>query len=497
MPIVEQKGVQEEIVDSALTKIGTSFKDFEDRVNKKFDDNSMFDIAKKVTTRITRNNTSVWKRKLKTLGIDIKGKMSFEGEQDYIKSRIHTNMKLIKSLKDEYLGELELDLSNAYEKGIPAKQLAKSIEKRFGITARRAKLIARNEVKNTTSQLNKKQVEELGFDRAVWLTSIDGRERSTHHKHNKKSYVVGKGLPDGKGGFEEPGDAINCLHPDSIINFAKAKKLTRRRWVGEMITIQDSFCNKITITPNHPILTIVGWKPARLLNKGDKIISSPYGESPTSSNLDVKDTNLSAEEIFNSFGVVGISMGVGTINMNFHGDIANHDVDIISTNCLLGNRINTPAFKGFNERKLPFADFRKGKLLAVSLLNKPRFLGFHSSSSLVSLLTKTLSFFKGRISHPKEHGLGSTPSFNSNISKPSYDDSPSISHYFRDLLYRVAFFKKAFTGKALFMSGEVTEITHSDYDGFVYNLETEDNIYICNGIVNHNCRCTFYIDVEV
>lgn len=212
MPKVEMKKVQKEIVldESAFSIIGQAFDDFKKGINARIDEDVIKRIAQKITEKTFKRNRSLWKSKLNDFGIDIGRKMSFEGEQDYIKSRIKTNIKLITKLKDEYLSQLELELSDSYEKGIPAPQLAKNIQQRFKISAKKAKLIARNETKNTNSQLNKKQAAELGFDKAVWLTSIDGRERPEHREHNKKTYTIGVGLPDGQGGKEEPGYAINC-----------------------------------------------------------------------------------------------------------------------------------------------------------------------------------------------------------------------------------------------------------------------------------------------
>lgn len=214
MPVVEKKSVQEQIVvtDSmiALGQLNAALAKFQAKVDKKYTAKDLDNIAKKVVDSQVKRNKMQWKSKAKTVGISIKGKQSFKDEQDYIKSRIETNTTLIKNLKSQYIEELNVELRYSYEQGRPSSQLAKDIEKRFGITKRRAKLIARNETKNTVSQLNKKQAMELGFGNPKWQTMMDGRERPEHAKHNGKEYQFGVGLPDGKGGKEEPGDAINC-----------------------------------------------------------------------------------------------------------------------------------------------------------------------------------------------------------------------------------------------------------------------------------------------
>jgi len=198
------------VLDSDLDLLDNAVKSLVDKVNRKINYKLISKLSTKITNKIHKRNRTLWNKKLAKFTISIKGKESFEGEQEYIKSRIQTNTKLITNLKEEYLNSLAIDVGLAYEQGKTSASLAKIIQNKYGIQKRKAKLIARNEVKNTNTQLNTKQAKELGFDEVVWLTSGDERVRSEHLKHNGKPYKLGVGLPDGKGGKEEPGDAINC-----------------------------------------------------------------------------------------------------------------------------------------------------------------------------------------------------------------------------------------------------------------------------------------------
>jgi hypothetical protein len=38
---------------------------------------------------------------------------------------------------------------------------------------------------------------------------------------------------------------------------------------------------------------------------------------------------------------------------------------------------------------------------------------------------------------------------------------------------------------------EVVEVNRSEFSGYVYNLETRDGWYVADGIVTHNCRCSW------
>lgn len=205
---VEKKKIQQEIVDqNPLAALRAAFAEFKKKVNKSINTKRITTLSKGVTNRLVKRNKKSWAKKL---GIDISKKTTFKGEREYLSSRIKSNVRLITNMKTEYMEQLETLLFMSYEQGKPVKQLAKDIESRFKITARKAKLIARNEIKNTNTQINNKQAAELGFDKAVWIISKDERVRSQHKKHDRKTYKVGVGLDDGKGGKEEPGDAINC-----------------------------------------------------------------------------------------------------------------------------------------------------------------------------------------------------------------------------------------------------------------------------------------------
>lgn len=212
MTTANKKRIDKEIVDSTLTSLEEAFKEFENKINKAFPPQKLRNIAQQTTLQNVRRNKKIWREKLNSndFAINIAKKLSFPNEQDYIKSRISTNTILITKMKDDYVSQLNTILFSSYQQGLSSKELSKDIQNQFGITKRKAKLIARNETKNTNTQMNNKQAKSLGFTEAVWLGSEDEREREQHNKHNNKEYQIGVGLDDGAGGKEEPGDKINC-----------------------------------------------------------------------------------------------------------------------------------------------------------------------------------------------------------------------------------------------------------------------------------------------
>ena len=64
----------------------------------------------------------------------------------------------------------------------------------------------------------------------------------------------------------------NCLVPGGSILCESLVSASRRYYTGNVITLITASGNKITITPNHPILTAEGFVAAGTLKEGDEII---------------------------------------------------------------------------------------------------------------------------------------------------------------------------------------------------------------------------------
>lgn len=212
MTIVSSKPIQEQITDAdyTLISINKAFAKFERQTKQRFNKNYINQISTRVTQKNVKRNKTIWINRFNPFGIDISKRLTIPNEQFYIKSRIQTNTRLITKMTDDYIDNLNTILYSSFQQGTSLKQLTKELKEQFGITQRKAKLIARNETKNTNTQLNNKQAKHLGFELGTWLGSEDEREREQHNKHNNKKYKIGVGLDDGEGGKEEPGDKINC-----------------------------------------------------------------------------------------------------------------------------------------------------------------------------------------------------------------------------------------------------------------------------------------------
>lgn len=135
--------------------------------------------------------------------------------QDVQAASIEENVSLIKSIPEQYLGQVEQAVARVYANGHDLKQLTDELQKRFKVSKKRAAFIARDQSSKLTSQVNRIRSIENGLTVARWAHSRAGRvPRPTHlHLMNGQEFDLREGLfdPDPKVNRKVfPGELINC-----------------------------------------------------------------------------------------------------------------------------------------------------------------------------------------------------------------------------------------------------------------------------------------------
>lgn len=150
------------------------------------------------------NNAQFQKTTESVFGIDMF--MNEPWLQDQLKLFASQNSQLITSLPDEELERVSGIVERGLQEGKQYKEVAKEIKKSFGITARRAKLIARDQTKKLNSSLTRLRQQELGVEEYIWQTVQDGRVRETHQANDGKKFRWD--TPPKITGH--PGNDVNC-----------------------------------------------------------------------------------------------------------------------------------------------------------------------------------------------------------------------------------------------------------------------------------------------
>ena len=96
--------------------------------------------------------------------------------------------RLIDSVVSTYTDKLQTIVSNAVQRGEPMEDVEHEIQELYGVTDKRAKFIARNEVSNLNGIITKQRQVDCGINVYQWSTSNDERVRKSHAEMDGKYY---------------------------------------------------------------------------------------------------------------------------------------------------------------------------------------------------------------------------------------------------------------------------------------------------------------------
>ncbi|AUS00750.1 head morphogenesis domain protein [Vibrio phage 1.278.O._10N.286.54.E8] len=172
-------------------------------------------VASKFVQAVNLQNQQQFQNQYKSFGINI-----YAGNQavsDYLDATVKDNVRLIKSIPDQYLRQVESIVLGNMRSGMRPSAINKQLQDQFGVTERRARVISRDQVSKASNGLAKKRMESSGFKYFQWIDSKDSRVRSRHKHIANKVTKYGKGiysfsdLPIGEQGVPvAPGQPIQC-----------------------------------------------------------------------------------------------------------------------------------------------------------------------------------------------------------------------------------------------------------------------------------------------
>ena len=156
---------------------------------------------------------AVLRKILRDAGISVKFQMSAP-MRDVFRATVNENVGLIKSIASQFHGQVQGMVMRSVTAGRDLGQLTADLEDRFGVTRKRAALIARDQNNKATASMTRVRQEEVGIEEAIWLHSFAGKQRRpTHFANNGKRYKVAEGWFDPDPKVKRriwPGELINC-----------------------------------------------------------------------------------------------------------------------------------------------------------------------------------------------------------------------------------------------------------------------------------------------
>lgn len=150
---------------------------------------------------------------LRDAGFTVRFTMS-RSMRDVLQATLAGNVSLIKSIGSEYHTQVEGLVMRSVTAGRDLASLAAELEKRYGLTKRRAALIAKTQNSMATAAMTRVRQLDIGIEEAVWLHSHGGKEpRPTHLANSGKRYKISEGWFDPDPRVRRriwPGELISC-----------------------------------------------------------------------------------------------------------------------------------------------------------------------------------------------------------------------------------------------------------------------------------------------
>lgn len=233
---------------------------------------------------------------------------------------------------------------------------------------------------------------------------------------------------------------VSCFAPWTRIAQAGLTAAMRHDYTGDLIELSAGGMVNLSVTPNHPILTLRGWVSAGELNEGDSLFHCCFAERGVGAGFDVEAMQPTAEQLYNAAEVSGVTMGSSGIVVDFHGYIPDKQVDIISLPSCLGNAGEIFAFKKSLQRLFALSDVAHGTFIAERMLLASYGAFSSQAASIVRIGGAGLSIIwrgKGRATFIPFRDRGF---FNSKIGKAAIHCATTfanLSSYAKDWVSRI------------------------------------------------------------
>lgn len=472
------------------------------------------------------------KKNVKKLNV-IVPELTEEQKQEIAQSYTNNMRFYIKNFEEKRIPEMRRKIAQMVLDGYRTDHIQKMLEQEYGIMSRKAEFLAQNETTIMLAQYKRVTYQEMGFDKFIWRTIMDGREREEHKKLNGKIFRYDDPpiIDERTGQHGLPGETYNCLIGEmSIQSPFIHNRIFKRQFRGELTEIVLPM-GTLKVTPNHPILTSRGWIPAKFIKKGDQI-AKISGKTFSTAGTNPNNIKVTIKEFFSFYSVLFEAQRVRLSDNDFHGDISlDKQVDIINIENKLGNYIKS----GFNKFRLEQLLTEANKLGIISPCNRAFFQAFPfcglPSNSLISSLSKVFSFFFSSKFHSVKHCFRAISWLNSLLFEVTgYDltaDAEFLSQLFNATAGSIKFYQliawnlffnivsnnliSSLLHSNREMSGATAETlsnlretkpTFIEFDTVIdkiickssnihiYNLENSNNWYLTENYITKNCRCT-------
>lgn len=169
------------------------------------------DLADKFADKSFRATQQQMAAAFKDAGLTVKFKTT-PASMEAFRMTAAENVALIKSIPEQYAKDVRVKVIDSVKRGADLHTLTEDLKQSYGVSQRRAELIATDQNNKAKATIEDARRAELGIVEAIWMHSHAGKEpRPTHVAMNGKRYKIGKGMYDSEvDEYVLPGQLIRC-----------------------------------------------------------------------------------------------------------------------------------------------------------------------------------------------------------------------------------------------------------------------------------------------
>lgn len=394
---------------------------------------------------------------------------------------------------------------NTKQKRTFSVQVTGTLKKAWRSFARKLGIISNMNTQDVAEEAQAALVEHLpkylteGELYQEWRSLLDGRERDSHNAAHGQRIKIPGGLFDvGGHKLRHPGDGshgaplsetVNCFPADTRV-IGNVHGATRHWYEGSLVEVTFASGNKLTGTPNHPVLTPEGWVAIGQVVKGGHVFRRCSGEllsgldggrGATPPAFDIDDIEPEIAEVFDAVSVLGACMRVGRFDVDFHGDLPTKDVDIVSTNRSLVFTRDAETLKHGDKLGFASALLTAGLSLDQSLAVQLEGARNLATTGRVGGSSEPASLIRSHSAHSNVVSLTARSDSHTGGDQALTNGAPVGVEGFGKSELRLP---------SLVTTDEIVDINvRSSVACHVYNLDTVHGLFYANGVLVHNCRC--------
>lgn len=420
------------------------------------------------------------------------------------------------------------------------------------MVAQRAEVIARTECFSSINEGRADLWRELADEGVIseakvvrqWLTSRDERLCGDCEALDNETAGLNEAFSDGT---EMPPAHPACVVGETLVSAGGVLAVSARRFEGDLVTLRTRSGECLTVTPNHPVLTDRGWVPARIAHEAGHVLRLKLGRSTAIGAAADHDQHVPAriEEIANALrmkrGVVPREVPVAT--PDFHGDGRGSQIAVVLADPELRRRLDSAVSEHLAKSLFKNGGAGDVALAALGQVTESVERPLDAAHGGVCGADLPGALFERHAGPLGDFGCALPAWLEADIAQANLDAGSSGTHDLRDLIDGLAGLEESNhrrviestapqqsapgsssgshaadlqaikdepwrdtqeAGRLLQrLSGlvdrdDIIGVDVASGSAHVYNLQTVDGWYTTgNGIVNHNCRCTVLIEVDL